>query len=240
MANDITDVYYSLLFMTFDKDFVSFQRFIIIFNFRKRGLMIMKKIFISVFFMLFIFMNDQAYSFFDLQSALKEMSETEIAQYLSIESGYDYDLLKEKYRSDAEINIFLLKIDRQGYKDIVFRNFNEKSMGPIERGLVRRGHGIASAAYGMVAMGGNLLEKAKAETEGQALQDWAMKGYKDHQHSAYLQPKYKFSENPGSWFLTTLGEQMLTLAALIIGLFFWRIFRIGKLRREHRINAQKV
>lgn len=199
----------------------------------------MKKIFISVFFMFFIFMNDQAYSFFDLQSALKEMSETEIARYLSMESGYDYDLLKEKDISDADIISGLLGIDRKEYDDIRSRIFNEQSMGDFERGVVRGGHGIASSAYRMVAMGGNLLEKAKAEKEGQALQDWAMKGYKDHQHSAYLQPKYKFSENPGSWFLTTLGEQMLTLAGLFIGLCFWRIFRIGKLKRVHRINAQK-
>ncbi|MCP3940054.1 MAG: hypothetical protein GY710_01035, partial [Desulfobacteraceae bacterium] len=157
---------------------------------------------------------------FDLTAALKEMSETEIAQYLLQKNGYkeaDYEKLKNNNYTDADINRELLKMDPKDYEDTVTRNFNEQSMGDIERGAVRGGHGIASSGYMMAALGGDILEKMEAEDFGRTLQDIGMKGYREHEHAASLQPKDKFSDSKIGWVLGTAAEQIPIMGEVAIG-----------------------
>ncbi|MCP3943696.1 MAG: hypothetical protein GY710_19760, partial [Desulfobacteraceae bacterium] len=157
---------------------------------------------------------------FDLTAALKEMSETEIAQYLLQQNGYkkeDYVALKKNNYTDADINRELLKMDPKDYEDTVTRNFNEKSMGDIQRGIVRGGHGVASSGYAMAALGGNVLENMGAEDTGKAIQDFGMKGYREHERAVSLQPKDKFSDSKIGWILGTAAEQIPIMGEVAIG-----------------------
>ena len=157
---------------------------------------------------------------FDLKSALKEMSESEIAQYLLNENGYtekDYASLKENNFTDADINRNILKMEKTDYEDVVTRNFNEQNMGDVQRGVVRGAHGIASSTYGMAALGGNVLQNMGAEDTGKAIQGFGMEGYKEHEHEASLHPKDKFSDSKIGWALGTGAELIPIMTEVAIG-----------------------
>ena len=156
---------------------------------------------------------------FDLKSALKEMSESEIAQYLLNENGYtekDYASLKENNFTDADINRNILKMEKTDYEDVVTRNFNEQNMGDVQRGVVRGAHGIASSTYGMAALGGNVLQNMGAEDTGKAIQGFGMEGYKEHEHEASLHPKDKFSDSKTGWILGTGADLVPIMGGVAI------------------------
>lgn len=153
---------------------------------------------------------------FDLEGALKEVSESDVAQYLSKKNGKNYDELRQKNLTDAQINSSFLAMDPKDYEDTVARNFNEKSMGDIERGIVRGSHGVVSGMGGMAALGGQAIAGMGAEETGQAIQDAGMETYKKHEHSASLNPKDKFSDSPVGWVAGTVGELIPVMGEVAI------------------------
>ncbi len=154
---------------------------------------------------------------FDLKSALKEMSEEEVARYLTHASNLDYDLLKEQNFTDAQINQGILEMAPEDYETLASQSFNEKNYGDVQRGLIRGGHNVASSYGGMAALGGDVLERAGAESLGKSVQDYGMGVYQEHEKEASLFPKDKFSDSKFGWALGTFAEQVPVMAEITIG-----------------------
>jgi N12 class adenine-specific DNA methylase/2'-5' RNA ligase len=154
---------------------------------------------------------------FDLRSALKQMSEQDIARYLSEKNGLDYDTLRSKNLTDGQITSGMLGISPSDYDGIVKEEFSKANYGDIERGLIRAGHGSMASYGGMAAMGGSLLKKAGADELGQRVQDAGMDVYRKHEAQAALHPKDEWGESKSGYIIGTGAELLPIMGEVAVG-----------------------